>query len=38
VLTEFRSVIVWLFQCVAECNVDRQCNWPSNGGTLLNVF
>jgi hypothetical protein len=23
VLTEFRSVIVWLFLCVAECNGDR---------------
>jgi hypothetical protein len=38
VLTEFSSVIVWLFLCVAECNGDRQCNWPSNGGTVLKVF
>jgi hypothetical protein len=38
VLTEFKSVIVWLFLCVAECNGDRQCNWPSNGGTVLKVF
>ena len=38
VLTEFRSVIVWLSLCAAECNGDRQCEWPSNGGTLLNAF
>ena len=38
VLTEFRSVIVWLFRCVDECNGDQQCEWPSNEGTLLKVF
>ena len=38
VLTDFMSVIVWLFLCVAECNGDGQCEWPSNGGTLLKGF
>jgi hypothetical protein len=38
VLTEFSSVIVWLFLSVAECNADRQCNWPSSGGTLPKMF
>jgi hypothetical protein len=38
VLTEFRSVIVSLFVCAAECNGDRQCKWPSDRGNLLEVF
>jgi hypothetical protein len=38
VLTEFRSVIVWLFLSAADCSADRQYKWPSDGGTLLEVF
>ena len=35
VLTEFGSFIYWLCLCVGECSADRQCKWPSDGGTLL---
>jgi hypothetical protein len=38
VLTEFRSVMFWLFLCADECSGDRQCKWASDGVTLLKVF
>jgi len=30
-------VVKCLFVCAVECSINQRCDWPSDGGTLLEV-